>query len=255
MTKSRQFPDFEMRVAAGKTYGARPFFKFGENLDIDTGTDPEDIHALGGAKLFPTAASTLSVVSTDAADDSVGTGIQTLKILGLDADYNEIEEDVIMDGLTPVVTTLTFLRVFRIHGITGGSNETAVGDIIVTHSEGDICSLPLGHGQSLDCSYTVPAGHQLLLNKFGAAIERTQAGAGAEVHFNIMSEGSNVWRSQALASVVAQGSSSVERNAGIWFPIEEKTDMKITVHTVTVNNTSVSGYFDGILINLALFAW
>lgn len=250
---AQNFSDFLFKISAGQVYGASPFFKFGENPDIDTGTAPEDIISQGGDKLFPSTVSTISIVSTSAQDGVAGTGILTLKILGLDINYNLIEETITTNGLTPVVTTKEFLMVHRMYGLTAGTSKQAVGDLTATHNEGIISLILATHGQTLDCSYTVPTNHLLLLNTFGSSIERTASGAGAHVHFNMCDFNSNVWRNQATASTATSGTSFAQRDAGVWFPVQEKTSIKLTVETVETNNTIVAGFFDGVLLDLTKF--
>src|SRR5210317_1223973 len=70
---------------------------------------------------FPTAAGTASVVSS-AADTS------TVLIQGLDANYNQISESVVLTGTTPVVTSASFLRI-NVAVVTSG-NPT--GDVTIT---------------------------------------------------------------------------------------------------------------------------
>lgn len=255
MAHNRLFPDFLIRASAGKILGVSPLFKFGQNYDIDTGTLPEDIISWGGYKLFPTTSSTVSIVSSNAQDGVAGTGIQTLSIEGLDSEYNIISEEIILNGVTPVVTTNSYYRVYRMKGTLAGSNQRAEGDITATHSEGVISEVVSSTGQSQDCTYTVPANHTLLLDRMKASIERTNAGAGAEIHFEIMNEGTNVWRELASLSIIASGTSYAIRDTDMWLPIPEKTDIRIHCSQVATNNTSVACAFEGLLIDNTKFAW
>jgi len=256
MSGSRQFPDFLMRASAGLISGVTPIFKFGENQDIDTGTVPEDIIAGGGAKLFPTVSSTISIVSSSVEDkDVTGTGLRSVFLSGLDSNYDVIEETVILDGTGAVVTTNSFFRLHRVTGVSAGSSQTSVGNITFTHSEGTITVITAGHGQTQDATYTVPRDHILLIDRLKASLERTSSGAGAEVHFEVKLFGSNVWREQATVSVAAAGSSFVERDTQLWFPIPEKTDLRMRCSQVATNNSALSAAFDALLINQKLFAW
>ena len=257
LTKNRlhQYPDFTVKASAGLIPGVSPFFKFGANYDIDTATTPEDIHTLGGDFLFPTASSTLSVVSTSAQDGVGGTGIRNMTIEGLDSNYNLISEDVILDGINPVVTQKSFLRHHRSYGTLAGSAQVAVGNIIITHSEGDICEILATEGQSLTATYTVPKNHILLLNVLVASIERTNTNSSAEMHFEVKHPLQNVWRIQTSFSVVGAGASSFNRFTNQFFPITEQLDLKVKCESVSVNGSRVSAGFDGFLINLEVFQW
>jgi len=255
MSFKRMLPEFKMLASAGKIIGVSPVFKFGKNNDIDTSSVPEDILSLGGEKLFPNAASTLSIVSDDANDTDGGTGINIIKIYGLNSEYEIIEEELTMNGITPAVTSNTFLRVTRMYGTLAGTSTRAAGNIIATHNEGNIAEILAGDGQSADATYTVPKDHLFMVDRLTASLERSSTGAAAEIHFEIKSFGSNVWREQADISLSAQGSSFVQRDTELWFPIPEKTDVRVHVTYVATNNARISGAFDGLLIDLTKFAW
>lgn len=253
---SRQFPDFMMRACAGLIEGVSPLFKFGENKDIDTASVPEDVISGGGIKLFPTAASTVSIVSSSVQDIlTTGTGLHSLHIQGLDSNFDQIEESIDLNGTTPVITTKSYLRIHRAYGYQGGSGEAAAGDITLTHDEGTISMITAGHGQTQDATYTVPRDHLILIDRIKASLERTAGGAGAEVHLDIRLPDTSVWREQATVSIAAGGSSFVERDTDLWFPVVEKTDMRIRVTQVATNNTAISAAFDALLIDLSLFSW
>ena len=57
------------------------------------------------------AATVLKVSSSSTADDEGSTGAETVELFGLDADYNEINETVTLDGQTAVNTTKEYLRI------------------------------------------------------------------------------------------------------------------------------------------------
>lgn len=255
MTNKRYHPDFHMLASMGYIPGITPFFKFGENKDIDTATDPEDVITGGGSKLFPTAASTISIVSTSASDTDGGTGINKLIISGLDSNWDILTEEVTLAGLTPVVSTNSFLRVDRMYATLSGSAQESVGEIIATHSEGDIADIKAGEAQSLIAAYPVPRDYTLLLTSFKAALTRKSSAAIADVHFEINTFGSNSWRVQQVIGLNNTGTSSIQRTAEeIWFNVPEKTDVRLRVHDVTANDTGIIGAFDGYLINNKTFA-
>ena len=255
MSVKRHMPDFKMIASMGLIHGCSPLFKFGKNQDIDTGTTPEDVISIGGDKLFPDAASTISFVSTSASDTDGGIGINTVILEGLDVNYEVISETITLNGITPVVSSLSYLRANRLTGTLSGSSQKAVGIITGTHDEGDIVQIPIGDGQSSDCTYTVPAGHVLMIDRFTASLERSGSGAGAEIHFEIKPFGTNTWQEKADASLAASGTSYIQRDTELWFAIPEKADVRIHVSQVATNNTFIAASFDGLLINLEIFAW
>ena len=95
----------------------------------------------------------LSVVSSNAADT------MSLLIEGVDADYNVVYDVVTLNGVTPVSTTNSFMRVNN-SVILSGSN---VGNITISHSGNAIDYIDAGIGLNQACVYTVPAKHALFL--------------------------------------------------------------------------------------------
>lgn len=112
----------------------------GFNANISSGGAPEDIWPNGGIQPFASAAGVVSVVSNNAADTSAGTGAREVLVSGVDVNYDPIEETVVMNGTTPVVTTQEFLHVqgaiFPVSTGTrvtsAGSNRHNVGNITFT---------------------------------------------------------------------------------------------------------------------------
>lgn len=253
---SHHFPDFHIMASLGLINGVSPLYKFGKNADIDTTTVPEDVLSLGGSKLFPTAASTISVVSDDANDTSAGTGLRNAVLEGLDANYDFLTETVTLAGLTPVVTSNSFLRVNRMYGTMSGSNINAVGTITATHSEGATASIPAGESQSAIACYTVPADHTLLVWGFFCALIKKASAAQADVHFEVRLFGETTFRVKQIISLVAQGSSDITRSSlPAYFPIPAKADIRVRVRDVTANDTGVVAAFDGYLIDHTEFSF
>ena len=88
-------------IAAGMHSGVETIDRFGFNTQIDAGA-VETIWMAGGSYVWATAAETLTVVSSSAADDKdAGTGAQYITVTGLDDSYNEISEIIAMEGATP----------------------------------------------------------------------------------------------------------------------------------------------------------
>lgn len=248
---AQNFSDFKYKIAAGQVQGATVLFKFGLNPDIDTGTAPEDITTLGGTYIFPVNATTVSIVSTDANDTDGGTGAQTVRIGGLDADYNEIQEELTLNGLTPVVSTKVFFRLHRARVILSGSGETNAGDINMTVDSNPVAQILATNGQTLMAVYTVPAGHMLILEKWMISIQK-KTSALATFSFDVRIPG-QTWAIKQLIGIDSTGTSTFERTAAVPFPIPEKVDIRVRCIETTVNDVQASSSFDGILIKLEDF--
>lgn len=157
MAKIAYLEDEGIKVARdmvkGTTWIHRSFY------DTVSGTE-QTAWVVGGLYVYPTTANTLTVVSSSASDTAAGTGARTVTIEGLDANYDVISETITMNGTTNVITTKTYLRLYRATVLTAGSNETNVGDITVTHNG---IANPLGRitansGQTQISVYTIARG-------------------------------------------------------------------------------------------------
>lgn len=159
---------FNLQVARNQIYKHKSIYKFGFNPDVNGSL--ETIWDQGGLYVYPTSAIQMKVSSTSADDTSAGTGARTIVVYGLDENYNEAEETVTLNGQTEVLTTTTFIRVFRASVTTAGSGNTAAGNIYIgtgTVTTGVpatvYAKITLGENQTLMALWTVPAGYTAYL--------------------------------------------------------------------------------------------
>ncbi len=127
---SAQATDFFYETSLGNVVGTSNVFRSGANLDV--GTTFEDIWSIGGQMVYLVAPETMDIVSTSAFDESFSLGAQTVLIIGLDGNFDVISEVVSMNGVTPVTTTNTYLRIQNMFVATAGTNEINNGDISAT---------------------------------------------------------------------------------------------------------------------------
>lgn len=146
-------------IGMGQVAGLELVLGFGDNDDV--GTAREDVWTAGGVIVHPTSAIAASVVSTDADDTVLGAGGQTVTVTGLDADWNVVSEVVDMAGLTPAVTTQTFIRINGAVLSSAGATGWNEGDITVSLNSNVQRTVEAQEGASHDVHYSVPAGHTL----------------------------------------------------------------------------------------------
>lgn len=107
---------------------AEAFFGFNDSV----GTAWEDVHPAGGDINWQTAAQSIEVVSTSAADNGTtpGLGLHSVEIHSLDATGADQVEIVLLNGTTPVAGTLTGCRWNIMHseqcGTYGGSHQGTI---------------------------------------------------------------------------------------------------------------------------------
>jgi len=161
-----------IEIARGNVQRVTKFSKFGENLNVTT---TMSLVTSSGTYQMPSTAQTLEIISSNANDTAVGTGARTVRVIGLNASFVEISEDVSLNGTTAVALSTPFIRAYRIFVLTCGDyNVDSIGSnrgvIILRNSGAGViwANIPLvnglGTGQSLTACYTVPAGKSLYID-------------------------------------------------------------------------------------------
>lgn len=143
---------FELQVARGQIRGHSVVNIFGFNPTV--GTTFITPWELNTAYPFLSTARQLTIVSTSASDANKIAIIQ-----GLDANYNAINESVVIGGLTPVTTIKSFLR---INGMSAGDG-TIIGNVTASYSGVVYAQITDGVGRTQMAQFTVPAGHTFYL--------------------------------------------------------------------------------------------
>lgn len=133
--------------------------KFGNNAGVSGAF--ESIAVQGGLypwALIDAAPGLLSVQSTSAADVLAGTGASYATLYGQDLSGNPQSEQVALNGVTPVSTTLSFRRCWRIICMGPSTAGANVGTITVTAGGAIWAQVEIGDNQTLQTVWTVPLG-------------------------------------------------------------------------------------------------
>lgn len=246
--------DFGLEVAKGRIAGHSHINKFGNNTDIDTTTDPEDLWSQGGLWVPPTTARIHDIVSADAADDGapVGTGARTIRVIGLDSSFNEAQEDIIMNGTSNVATIIAYTRIYRMYLLTAGSGETNAGAITATaQTDATVtASIAAGAGQTLMAVYTVPTAKTAYMTLFYTSINYPAAAA-AEIRLYARGPVDTADAPRRLRHITGVFSDGGSVHTYFQPPkvFVQKTDIWLQVTSVTNDNTDISGGFDLYLVD------
>jgi hypothetical protein len=237
---------YNLRVARGLVGGVSAVNKFGRNPDVDIGT--EDIWGGGGLWVAPTAARVHAIVSSNAADDSAGTGARTITVNGLNGSYVDTTETVTMDGVTPVNTVNSYVIIHRMIVATAGSGGVNAGTITATAATDATvsCTVVANKGQSQFCLYQVPASKTAYLTKYTASLN---AGATANVDVELFATpfgGALNLRGTLTLSGGGTGAAGLRYAVPLQFT--EKTLIRLRA-TSDANNTNVVGSFDLYLVD------
>jgi hypothetical protein len=216
-------PEFILNINRGREPGWSLVLFYGSNLAVTT--TEADLWRQGEPMTFPAVAGVMTIVSTSAEDAPGGDGIGVVLVTGLDANFNVVQEPVVLAGLTPVVTTTSFLRFHSAQGIASGSAEENVGNITGTIGGDPVMLIAATDTQSLQFTYTVPAGHMLYVQQANVWQGRDNA---VSTSLKIRPEGLPWFR---------LGSNEVYRTglqADLFsVAVGEKTDIRVTAKQIT----------------------
>jgi len=225
----------------------------GRNPDIDTGTVPESLWAAGGTITQRTAAAVVELISSSVEDDPdkggsiPGTGAHTVKIRGLDANWNEIEEVVALNGTAAVTSVKEFLRINFAEVLVVGTGLTNAGDITLRNAGAGNTQrfISAGRGHAEAAIYTVPANHTLLLNGWYVTARDASGVSSADIDVRVRHNADNGAEHIEWAMVVDKTFSPPFL---IPHPLGEKVDVELRITAVGANNTVVTFHGHAVLI-------
>lgn len=184
---TKRFPsqDFYFDIADDRDHTLHLRHIFGRNAAV--GTSWEDVWNNGGVYVWPTSALTLEAISADADDTAAGAGAQVIRIEGLDANWDAIEEELVMAGTNATsATSQSFIRVNHVEVVRAGTygntdNGPNQGQITIRFasvgatqcligSDGNI-----GMGHSAIARYSVSRNHTVFLTGYLANVESSKA--------------------------------------------------------------------------------
>jgi hypothetical protein len=231
------------QIRSGKLYGLKSVYKFGYREEVSTtkviiGTVGINYDALETAQQ-------LKVSSSSTSDTSAGTGARTVQIYGVDGNYNEVSETIIMNGQTAVTTANSYLRVYRGKVLTAGSAKSAAGAIHIgygTVTSGvpatKLMTIPLGENQSLIAAWTVPSGYTGYL--YQATISSGTESSNKYVIARVeVREVGSVWQTKEKGSFTV---GELRFDLALPAVIPEKSDIKLTA-IASSGTQDVSGSF------------
>lgn len=142
--------DISLEIARGRVTDVSSINKFGYNSQV--GGSWETVWDGNNVYTYIETASVAQATSDAAAtaDDNA-----TILVSGLDANYNEVEETLIVGG---AAGTVEFYRIFRAILQSHPTSDTNIGNITVTCDSKSAAIITEDYGQSLMALYTVPAG-------------------------------------------------------------------------------------------------
>lgn len=169
-------------IAMGNVPGHSAILISGRNPDVDNIL--EDTWEPGGLYVPPPITGIqLSLQSTSVADASLGTGAHTVDLDVLLTDYTEITIQMVLNGITSVLTTQTnIIRINRFHVMIAGTGKVAAGNLTITNVAKTIIysQITAGLNTQRQAIYTVPAGKTLFIANWKYFVGSSSLGKYAE---------------------------------------------------------------------------
>lgn len=227
-----------LAIAKGEVRGHSLVHKFGAVPQMSNNTTGTvwDVNDTAYPWASWATAGTVSIPAVNASDDG-----KTVSIVGLDADYNPLTENIVVSSSVTVTTTNSFIRIYRAFMVNGSA--TNIGNINIQKGGVTVARITAGKSQTLMAIYTVPAGHTAYLTQGTCTC---QAGSDATGFMFVRYGGENSFRvGHSFEVSGAGGQYFYPFDAPI--PIPEKSDIDVEV-TVRTNNARVTAAFDLILM-------
>ena len=210
--------------------------KFGYNGSV--GTSFETIWDGGGDYTFLTSAGTATATSSNTGADNSG----TVKIFGLDSNYDLAEETLTIGGSAG---STSFIRVFRAIMLTATTGNANVGTISITVSSTTVAQIQPTYGQTLMAVYTVPRNYRAYLVQLDVGSSKDLEN---EIKFRIKGiDNGNVWNTR---SFITTRGGFIEKNYYIPEIILPKTDIEMRAKSSATS--SISGGFELLLQDISL---
>jgi len=159
VTRAGAFEPFDLQVARSQIYGHQQVNIFGYQSAVGQTKIPVWENAT--TYTYITSASTLTLVSTSASDDTVA----KVLISGLDTSFNQISETLALNGTTGVTTVNSYYRVNNLVLTSAGTGQTTnVGTITLKQSSNIVAQINAGISKSQSTIFTVPSGFSFYLD-------------------------------------------------------------------------------------------
>lgn len=231
------FKDSVLSIAQGEVNGHSGVHKFGAVPAMSQNTTGTvwDVNDTTYPWSSWDTAGTVSIPAVNASDNG-----KTVTLVGLDANYEDQTEEVVVSSSGAVTTTNTWKRLYRAYISTGEDN---VGAITVQKNGTTVLQITAGKGQTLMAIYTVPANHTAYLI---CGVCSVQDGADATGDMFVRYDGQSAFRIGHSFEVAGKGGPYSHKFA-VPIRLPEKTDIDVRA-TVRSNNARVTAAFDMILV-------
>lgn len=225
---------FELQVARGQIPGHRFVHVIADvpAMSISTTGTVWDVNDTSYPWSAWDTASTLSIARASASDAD-----KTVILSGLDANYNEVTDTVVLTAPTGNVSSVVFKRLFsaRMNGTSAN-----VGAVTISKGGTTVALMNANVGQTLMGIYTVPAGFTAYLSQGVMSIQNTGDATGF-FYYRVLGD------RFLIAHTFEVASSAYAYAFTHPFGLPEKSDIDVRAF-VRTNNSRVTAAFDVLLV-------
>ena len=247
VTKRGYYEPFELQVSRNQITGHTPTNIFGYGTTPATAGTFRTVweNMLTTEYVFPSSAVTMQLVSAAAGDTA------TITIVGLDASYNLLTENLVLNGTTNVPTVNQYFRINNMF-VSVGSATNPSGVITLTNSGVTYAQINTGVfngttsslGSSQQAVFTVPAGYTFYGYRYGAYSSFNGNSANYTTYRAITNSSSGVQK--LILATPFNTTYEVQRHYP--FAYAEKTDLRFQIASSAAVSAVVSINIGGVLI-------
>jgi len=221
-TRQNKTEPFDLQVARGQIYGHSVLNIYGYQTAVGTSFVP--VWEGNTSYTFPSSAIQMHLVS------SVNTGADATSLItinGLDANYNQISENIKLNGTTSVTTVKSYFRINSMAVASGApTGNITLKDTSDTTLYAEIAA---GNGRTLMGIYTVPAGYTFYLSRIDINTSLNANPAGFATYQNYQTSSAGV----SSVTVVAPFTNNYHTQRVMPRLVSEKTDIQLQAKVST----------------------
>lgn len=232
-------------ITSGRVAGVTRIFAGGHT---PTPTTNSDVWEGAGLYPFQTSATKLEILSASANDAAAGTGAQTFTLQGLDANFNPISEVLTMNGVTPVQTVKSYLRVNSLMIGSAGSGGTNAGDVTlrVTGAGATQAIARALYGYAKSAVYTVPTGFTLFVTDLLFSVGGSGNGNNVTFSFTRITQAGLITTTNEYNT---NPSAPLQRLPDMGAPVVATTSLTTRITLVGGTPTGAYSAFEGFLVD------
>lgn len=227
--------------------------KFGTHDDVDSNTTNEAVWSyadVAGDYTFPSDAGETMYISSNNDNDTM-----PIRVQGLDENFKEKEEVVIMQGQTRITLGGKWSRINRVFN---DDTDDVAGNIFVytggdntlgePNSASDVKAIiENGHNQTMQAVYTVPINNLFHLSSYHLSCDAKVSNTTANLTLKLaVRQKGSVFRTQEIIALSNSSPSVIKLDMPL--PIPGGSDVMFQVVSSTNNNMHVHCVFEGMLL-------